>query len=362
MTSAGHLFFSNSTIIKHHTHFFTYPMPRFICAVTSSSRVAGTATGMYRDWISQGFHAGMSYLDRHHDLRADPSGLLDPTRTVMVMAFPYPGPETGVGRGIASYALGDDYHDVLREYLNPLIAGWRERAGGEWRLCIDSAPLPERYWAVASGLASPTRSGNVAVGGLGTRLFLATLLTTLPVEDTLLAIADDCGRGGYIEGREGILRHPADVGTSDIESRIGETCGECRRCLEACPGGAIRPGGVIDARRCLSYLTIEHRGDWTDPTAVEVTSSPAGRHTLFGCDVCVRVCPLNNRTHPELEVLPLFKSREEYVNLTPRKIVEMTQEEFSATFRRSAIKRAKLAGLRRNAANCLHISPSDLES
>lgn len=337
-------------------------MPRFICAVTPASRVAESATGMYRDWISQGFHAGMAYLDRHHDLRVHPSGLLDSTRTVMVMAFPYPRAASGVCRGIASYAQGDDYHEVLREYLNPLVACWRERAGGEWRLCIDSAPLSERYWAVASGLASPTRSGNVAVEGLGTRLFLATLLTTLSVEDTLRAIADDCGPEGNIEGREGILRHPAAVTPSDIGSQVGETCGECRRCLEACPGGAIRPGGVIDARRCLSYLTIEHRGDWTDPTAIEVTSSPSGRNTLFGCDVCVRVCPLNAHINHEVEVLPHFKSREAYVNLTPGKIVEMTQEEFSATFRRSAIKRAKLAGLRRNAANCLHLSPTDLES
>ncbi len=331
------------------------PKPRFICTVAPAAGVSPEAALLRRKWISEGLHAGMDYLDRYDDLRTNPAGLLEGARTLVALAFPYPprDPGSAACHGIAEYALGDDYHEALREYMNPLIERWKAKGGGEWRLCIDSAPIMERYHAVASGLARLTRSGNVMVPGLGTRLFLAMLLTTLSEEETLQAIADDCGTDGNADGKEGILRSVPSAASCGPEEMIREVCGDCRRCLGACPGRAIRPGALIDARRCLSYLTIEHRGDWTEAAALEVTSSTAGRKALFGCDACVRVCPLNSLPDSPAEPLPAFKAREAYVNLTPLKIVEMTQEEFSATFRRSAIKRAKLAGMRRNAANCL---------
>ncbi|MDE7159590.1 MAG: DUF1730 domain-containing protein [Muribaculaceae bacterium] len=336
-------------------------MARFICTLAPASDITDRAASRFREWLARGMHAGMEYLDRHHDLRLHPAGLLAGAKSVIAAAFPYIGAgEVNICPGIAAYAVGDDYHDVIRDYLSRIVAGWRDRAGGEWRICIDSAPVPERFWAVKSGLAIPTRSGNVAVEGLGTKLFLALMLTTLPPARAARLLEESCGTDDDPGEKEGIFRGVRTGTPVDPEIMAETLCGECCRCLEACPGKAICPGGVIDARRCLSYLTIEHRGAWTEPSARAVMHSPAGRRTLFGCDVCVRVCPLNTPVKAAVSPLEALGPRREYIGLTPRKIADMTQEEFSATFRRSAIKRAKLAGLRRNALNCLREdSPAD---
>lgn len=272
-----------------------YPVPREV-------------TELYDNWIAEGCNAGMDYLDRYHDVRRDPRLLLPGARSVISCAISYYHNERqpdGVPR-IASYAHGDDYHEVVRRLLEPLAAYIRDTWGGDTRVCVDTAPIHERYWAVAAGIARRGRSGLVIVPGLGTYCFLAEILTTAEFAPTP-PLAD-------------------------------ASCDGCMRCVRACPGGAIRPDGTVDARRCISYLTIEHRGPLPD----DLTTG--GR--LYGCDTCQQACPHNNSLtpcgHAEFDMRPA------YGTLTPEIIESLTPEAYAAMFRHSAIKRAKLAGLLRN--------------
>ena len=190
-------------------------------------------------------------------MRRDPRLLLDGegARTLIVTLFAYQDnvhPAEGVPY-IAHYALGQDYHDVLRRRLKTVIGQLRPRFGGKWRICVDSAPLMERYWAARAGLGVIGDNGCLIVPGVGANFFIATIVTTaqMPTDDPV-------------------------EGTSH--------CLGCGRCVRACPTGALRGDGSVDARRCISYLTIESHDDI--PADI-----PTG-NTLYGCDVCRRACPL----------------------------------------------------------------------
>lgn len=277
----------------------------------------------YSGWIESGKNAGMDYLARHVPLRINPSYVLENAATVISMAFSYAPPARRDERlpGIACYALGKDYHDVIRKRLEAAIEPLRKEYGGEWRICVDSAPLPERYWAKECGIGIQGRNGSIIVENCGCYNFLAEVLTTHQM-------APDAPQRGF--------------------------CEDCGACRKACPTGALQEDGTVDARKCLSYLTIEHRGEWTGEGLAAV-STPAGRHTLFGCDICVRVCPRNAGVRPtEIEE---FQPQEKILRLTPEEVMAMTQEEFSKVFRGSPLKRTKLQGLRRNATNTLRHNP-----
>lgn len=275
----------------------------------------------YERSLRHEFNAGMDYLARYGDLRRDPRLLLEEARTVLTFAFPY-GSDS-VRRDatlpvISEYALSDDYHDVIRKHLTRLCKLLPE--GSRCRICVDSAPIFERYWAKESGLGIIGRNGALIVPGIGCKVFLAEIITTALIEPT---------------------------------PRKSVSCLGCGRCMDACPTGALRPDGRVDARRCLSYLTIEHRGDWTEPVAIGAMKTGAGANTLFGCDRCVAVCPHNvptgRRPYP---LLPGLEPRAEILSLTAEDVLGMTQEEFARRFRRSPLKRAALAGLVRNARSC----------
>lgn len=271
-------------------------------------------------WLASGHNAGMSYMSNWRDIRMDPRLLLEGARSVICTAFAYPsssGP-------IASYALGEDYHTVLRKVLEGAVERMRTRYGGEYRICVDSAPILERYWAEKCGIGYRGCNGLIIVPGIGSRVFLAEIVTTLPL--------------------------PA---TAPLEEKCDA---DCLRCQRGCPAGALQGDGTVDARRCLSYLTIEHRGEWDD-TGAAAMATPAGRATLYGCDICQRVCPHNSDTEAsrrDVGLRPEFSPREEIAALTKEQVTVMTQEEFSRLFRNSPIKRTKLAGLRRNALNSTH--------
>lgn len=276
--------------------------------VAEACEVPDGVTDGYRRWIAEGCNGSMEYLDRYHDVRRDPRLLLTGARSVISCAIAYyhKSKQPAGIPAIASYAHGDDYHDVVRRLLEPLAAFIRETWGGETRICVDTAPIHERYWAVTSGVGFRARSGLVIVPGLGTYCFLAEIVTTVEFSPT-----------------------PPLAPTA---------CDGCGACVASCPGGAIRSDGTIDARRCLSYLTIEHRGDLPD------TLSTGGR--LYGCDCCQQVCPHNRVVEPCSH--PEFDLRPAYNDLTRENIASLTPESYAAIFRRSAIKRAKLSGLLRN--------------
>lgn len=329
-----------------------------ISPVTEAACVDRRAALTVSRWLEGGMNASMEYMARNRDLRRDPTlegRLLDGgVRSLACVAVPFgPAPAGAPAEGsVAAYAWGEDYHDVIRRRLTPLAGALRDLYGGQWRVCVDSAPVAERYWAVRSGLARMTRSGSVSVEGMGTRLFLAEIMTDLPAARWRGEVA------------------PFAVTPHAPEDMYEPACRGCTRCTDCCPGGAIRhipweegtmPAPLIDSRRCLSYLTIEHRGEWDDPVSLDVLATPAGRRTLFGCDICLRVCPLNtpapgdvgkNGGEP-LRIWPELSPRAALMSLTPGRAAAMTPGEFSALTRGSAIRRAGLAGLVRNALNIL---------
>ncbi len=276
---------------------------------------AATVTG-YDRWLSEGMNGEMAYLEKYHDIRSNPALLLPGARSVVSCAFNYWwGPVDSPLRW-ASYALGDDYHDVVRSRLQSVADAITTETGAECRVCVDTAPILERYWAVRSGVGFIGLNQQLIIPGAGTHFFLGEIITTLD-------LAPDA---------------PCTL-----------TCGECRRCLRACPGGALRendkaPGNpasevTLDSRRCLSYLTIEYRGEFPEGTR-------PGKH-IYGCDVCQEVCPHNSKA--PLSDIEEFRPRPAILRLDTDAILEMRQEDFSAIFRKSAIKRTKLAGLQRNA-------------
>lgn len=268
----------------------------------------------FRAWLAAGHAAGMAYLARHLPLRADLRSVLPGARSVICAALPYPGPypEESATGAVAKYARGADYHDVVRERLNLL---WdelqRDYSAAQGRIFVDSGPLPERELARRAGVGWVGRHGGLIHPELGLRFVLGEILTTLALEPT---------------------------------APIHGSCGNCRRCLDACPTGALVEPGVVDARRCLSYLTIEHKG----PLPRELRPLLGTR--LFGCDACQDACP-HNRTPREIES-PLAPAPDLLAPDLPA-LLQMPPEEFTRRFRRTALHRAKRRGVLRNACVAL---------
>lgn len=270
------------------------------------------------DFITTGAHAGMTYMERYRELRADPRTLLDGAQSVISCAIPYYSPSEEPALPISRYARGEDYHSVVRRRLESVAEYVRERYGGETRVCVDTAPLLERYWAMASGVGFIGRNRQLIIPGAGSYFFLGEILTTTALEPT---------------------------------PRLdGDYCGVCSKCIDNCPTGALSRCGVFDASRCLSYLTIEHRGPLPEG---------ADLHGCFyGCDRCAEVCPHNHR--PPTTAIAELRPRQTIMELTKDDIAAMDYERYAEIFRGSAMKRAKLAGLLRNLRQLYNPMKSDL--
>lgn len=260
---------------------------------------------LYHKWQSEGGHAAMAYLEKYDDVRFDTRRLLDGAKTVISCAFDYRQPQRH--RLFADYALGEDYHDVIRRRLTAAAAEICRLYGGEARVCVDTAPVRERYWAAHAGVGFTGCNGHIFVDGIGSKVFLAEIIWTQPV--------------------------------SPDPSRLGESCPRCGRCRTACPGAALSEGAV-DSRNCRSYLTIEHRGDLPAGLTLD------GR--IYGCDICQDVCPLN-RTGG-FSTIDEFAPHDALMKLTADGIRSLDEKTYKEVFGHSAIRRAKLAGLLRNAA------------
>ena len=268
----------------------------------------------------------MGYMQRHAALRADPGNLLEGVRSIVACAMHYSAPEPhlpGEPR-IAAYALGRDYHKVLRGKLRALGRWTEARApDSRWRACVDSAPLMEREFAQLAGLGWFGKNTCLIDSRRGSRFVLGMFLTTLELEPDVPAV------GG---------------------------CGTCTACIEACPTGAIVPRAgwwAVDARRCISYLTIEHRGPLPDSAAL-------GDWT-FGCDVCQDVCPFNATRPSQPERAPAASNpdllaRRDWPTL--EQLAQIAEPEWDALTQGSAVRRAGLEGLRRNARANLGIRSS----
>lgn len=271
------------------------------------SGVGDEASRVYNSWIERDCNGEMTYLAAHSDLRDDPRLLLEGAKSIICCAFNYYYPLPDSPLRWARYALGDDYHEVLRRRLSEVARWFTGQTGAECRVCVDTAPLRERYWASRAGVGFIGLNNHLIIPGAGTHFLLGEILTTLPL--------------------------PPDTPCT-------ATCGNCRRCIARCPGHALDGDGSIDARRCISYLTIEYRGDL--PAVI-----PYGDH-IYGCDECQEACPHNSA--PPVSEIPEFLPRPDILSLTTEKILSLDQPSFSGIFSHSAVKRTKLAGLRRNAA------------
>lgn len=260
----------------------------------------------------------MEWAARHRELRDDPEGLLPGVKSVVVVAMNYYPPrlQPDDAPQFAYYAYGRDYHEVMKQRLWQLAAAIEQMSPCQTRCCVDSAPIRERYWAQEAGLGFIGLNNALILPGHGSYYFLGIILTTLELEPSFTPPSSGGARRGY------------------------NPCGECRACIAACPSGALSGDGAVDARRCLSCLTIEHHGELPQWVAGVLGNR------VFGCDECQKCCPHNRHAQPTT-VTELHPS-DDFLALTRECLAQMDQAEFSRLFSHSAVKRAKLAGLKRN--------------
>lgn len=284
------------------------------CAVAAAGRLERDGTALDA-WLAAGRHAGMHWMARDPETRADPRELLPGCRSVVVLAMNYwPGDEAArviaPRARVALYARGRDYHKVFARKLKALASWLDETAGMASRTFVDVGPVLERAWAERAGLGWIAKNANLLTRELGSWLLLGEVLTTAALE--------------------------ADPGPH------AEFCGSCTACIDACPTRAIVGDGIVDSNRCIAYWTIEHRG----PVPVE---RRAGMEDwIFGCDVCQEVCPWNLSFALPPEEDP-FGWRDDLQGLDPAEIVAMDEPTFRTRFSGTSLMRAKWEGMRRNA-------------
>jgi epoxyqueuosine reductase len=268
-----------------------------------------------KTWLGKSLHADMQWMEREPEKRTDPRLIFPEARSVVAVALNYFTPhqhDADPAKGkISRYAWGDDYHDVLKEKLRSLLEWIRsEFPGADGKACVDTAPIMDKAWAARAGIGWIGKSSNLITTDLGSWVFLGELILNIDLEPDAEAVPDHCGT--------------------------------CTACLDACPTQAIVEPYTVDAARCISYGTIEHRGEELPAPVAENLSG-----WLYGCDVCQEVCPWNRFEKPTAELR--FEPRESETGIDLGQILEFTPETYALRFRRSAIKRAKLAGLQRNA-------------
>jgi epoxyqueuosine reductase len=269
-----------------------------------------------KTWLAQGFHADMQWMANHLEKRLSPMSLMPDTRTLLCVAMNYyPGdPEPNAEAKIARYAQGIDYHVLLKDRLKQFLS-WLQTFDPniEGRALVDSAPILEKALATKAGFAWQGKHSNMITPDMGSWFFLGELLLNVTFPD------------------------------APIPDPMGNLCGSCRRCIDACPTEAIVDPYVIDAGKCISYWTIEYKGD---DIPAEIQENMEG--WLFGCDICQEACPWNIKFQ-QLTDEEAFWPRP--WNRSPRlnEIEALTESQFRVRYRKSPIKRAKLKGLKRNA-------------
>jgi epoxyqueuosine reductase len=283
------------------------------------------------EWLRRGYHGEMPYLARDPEQRSDPRRIFPEAKSVVVVALNYYTPHqhdvstggsdrvnhTGLAAGsratgkVSRYAWGDDYHDVAGDKLRELLLWIKQtNPNANGKVCVDIQPMMDKAWAVRAGLGWMGKHTNLITPELGSWVFIGELLLNVELDYD--------------------------------EHEIADQCGSCTLCIDACPTSAIVEPYLLDANLCISHATIESRAP-----EIREDVGPHLEGWLYGCDICQDVCPWNHSSKSTSEAR--FEARDGNVNVSLDQILELDQEAYATRFRRSAMKRAKLSGLQRNA-------------
>jgi epoxyqueuosine reductase len=291
------------------------------CGISKAEELSEEARRL-ETWLNRGYHGTMSWMERHFDKRIDPRKLVPGAKSIIsVMDVYYQAIEQPdspeIGR-VSRYAWGQDYHVVVKDRLHVLF-DWIERQVGDvaGRVFVDSAPVMDKAWAARSGLGWIGKHSNLLNTKLGSWFFLGEIICNVELE---------------------------------ADGPIPDHCGTCTRCIDACPTGAIVEPYVVDANRCISYLTIEHREDNIRTDLVDRMGN-----WIFGCDICQDVCPWNKFSPTTAE--PAYLPSDNIESTTLEDWSHLTASEFEARFSRSAISRARPLGFARNVRLALSTEP-----
>ncbi|MDA3942316.1 MAG: tRNA epoxyqueuosine(34) reductase QueG [Bacteroidetes bacterium] len=282
------------------------------CGIAEATELVEDAA-LAESWLAKGFQGEMTYMERNKDKRYDPRLLVEQTQSIVSVLYNYfPGEQLPASNNykISKYAYGMDYHKLIRDKLNELLAFVETHTGKleQARAFTDSAPILDRAWAQKSNLGFIGKNTCLIHPEKGSFFFIGHLF--LPVK--LVAEKEE----------------------------ISAYCGSCRRCIDACPTGALVAPHELDARKCIGYLTVEHRSDLPQKLR------PAFDDWIFGCDICQDVCPWNRFSKPHKE--PLFVLSDELKKMRKSDWEELDKTKFNELFKGSAVKRTKFDGLKRN--------------
>jgi epoxyqueuosine reductase len=267
-----------------------------------------------QDWLDKGYHGDMGYMANHFEKRTNPTLLVEGSKSVISLLYSYytdqrqGDPEAPI---ISKYAYGKDYHFVLKEKMNLLFEFIKTEFGPvEGRVFVDSAPVLDRVWAKRAGLGWIGKNSNLISRKAGSFVFIGEIILDLELE--------------YNEIPE------------------GDFCGSCTRCIDACPTDAILTNRTLDAQKCISYLTIENKGE------IDETLKGKLSNRFFGCDICQDVCPWNRSALPHNE--PAFKPSEDLLHMSESQWNELNKDQYNKLFRESPVKRAGFKKLKQNIA------------
>ena len=262
-------------------------------------------------WLHQNKHGKMHYMENHFEKRLDPTLLVEGSKSVISLTYNYyidKLQQDPNAPKISKYAYGLDYHYVIKDKLNQLLEFIKEEIGDvHGRAFVDSAPIMEKAWAKKSGLGWIGKNSNLITQKVGSFYFISELIVDLDLE---------------------------------VDHAVTDHCGSCTACIDACPTEAITEPFQVDGSKCISYFTIELKDN--------IPNEMKGKldHWAFGCDVCQDVCPWNRFSKQHSE--PLFNPTPELLSMTKNDWEEITQETFNKVFKKSAVKRTKYTGLKRN--------------
>ncbi len=264
------------------------------------------------DWLDQGYHASMEWMAKRQRERSDLFEYFPEAKTVMSVAINYfsPSADGETPFKISNYALGEDYHEVLKKRLFQLLALIREfDPEVKSRVCVDTSPVPDKLWAQRAGLGWIGKNTNLITREMGSWLFLGELIIDIP------------------------LRYD--------ETEVNDYCGSCQACIDACPTQALVAPYLLDARKCISYLTIEHRG--------EVPESLADKFEgwIYGCDICQQVCPWNIKFHQASDD-PAFQPRQGILDFLQSCELPLAEMSFKKLFKGNPLKRTGVQRMERN--------------